>query len=219
MRLKMYCSAAVAALCMLAAAPALATTQIADGGFETQAAGTSNYCYFGGPTPGGAACAAGSWSGTAGMLDETSPDWPGLTTTDGSKMGFVQGLSYLETSILANDTGMFQLNWLEGGRPSGCCQGNQTYSLLLNGFSIGGGSTITGQPFTSKSSNMFSLVSGNTYTFRFEGLNAVGDNTSFIDHVNLSGAVPEPASWALMILGFGGVGATIRSRRRQLAFA
>jgi hypothetical protein len=29
------------------------------------------------------------------------------------------------------------------------------------------------------------------------------------------GSVPEPASWALMILGFGGVGATLRRRRAQ----
>lgn len=32
------------------------------------------------------------------------------------------------------------------------------------------------------------------------------------------GPVPEPSAWALMILGFGGVGATMR-RRRGLAFA
>lgn len=32
------------------------------------------------------------------------------------------------------------------------------------------------------------------------------------------GAVPEPATWAMMILGLGGVGATLR-RRRTLAFA
>ena len=29
------------------------------------------------------------------------------------------------------------------------------------------------------------------------------------------GGVPEPASWALMILGFGGVGAVLRQRRRR----
>lgn len=31
----------------------------------------------------------------------------------------------------------------------------------------------------------------------------------------LTGGVPEPASWALMIVGFGGIGATLRCRRRQ----
>jgi hypothetical protein len=33
------------------------------------------------------------------------------------------------------------------------------------------------------------------------------------------GAVPEPATWAMLIFGFGGVGATLRRRRNQLAFA
>lgn len=32
-----------------------------------------------------------------------------------------------------------------------------------------------------------------------------------------AGIVPEPATWALMIAGFGGAGAMLRSRRRQLA--
>lgn len=31
--------------------------------------------------------------------------------------------------------------------------------------------------------------------------------------------VPEPAAWSLMILGFGGIGAAIRNRRRTAAFA
>ena len=32
-------------------------------------------------------------------------------------------------------------------------------------------------------------------------------------------SVPEPATWGLMILGFGGIGAMVRSRRRQAVFA
>lgn len=34
-----------------------------------------------------------------------------------------------------------------------------------------------------------------------------------------TGAVPEPTTWALMILGFGGVGAIIRRRRTETALA
>jgi hypothetical protein len=37
--------------------------------------------------------------------------------------------------------------------------------------------------------------------------------------VPISGPVPEPASWALMILGFGGVGAMVRSRKRPVVSA
>ena len=39
---------------------------------------------------------------------------------------------------------------------------------------------------------------------------------ALLDGVSLT-AVPEPATWGLMILGFAGAGVMIRSRRRQLA--
>ena len=35
----------------------------------------------------------------------------------------------------------------------------------------------------------------------------------------LAGGVPEPTSWALMILGFGGAGAVLRGQRRRQAVA
>lgn len=40
-----------------------------------------------------------------------------------------------------------------------------------------------------------------------------GGNSFEVDNVKFSGAVPEPASWALMLVGFGGMGATLRRRR------
>ena len=43
---------------------------------------------------------------------------------------------------------------------------------------------------------------------------------ALLDGVNLTAAVPEPASWAMMIGGFGMIGAALRrSRRTQVAFA
>jgi len=34
-----------------------------------------------------------------------------------------------------------------------------------------------------------------------------------------AGAVPEPATWAMLMMGFGAVGATLRTRRRHVTFA
>jgi hypothetical protein len=61
------------------------------------------------------------------------------------------------------------------------------------------------------------VMSGPTAGFIIEG----GELQSFEGSSvagTFGGAIPEPGTWALMILGFGGAGAMIRSRRR-VAFA
>jgi hypothetical protein len=76
----------------------------------------------------------------------------------------------------------------------------------------------------------YAYVTGDTLIDRF----SIAANGSFRDirqlrlggivpldegvHVNPNG-IPEPASWALMILGFGGAGATLRRRRGAAAAA
>lgn len=44
-----------------------------------------------------------------------------------------------------------------------------------------------------------------------------GDFGSLAWKANFSGGVPEPAEWALMVLGFGAAGASLRARRRATA--
>lgn len=71
-------------------------------------------------------------------------------------------------------------------------------------------------------SNVFNVVATNNQIIRsIVVMSAVGlDEASDIRLGGITGAlVPEPASWAMMIAGFGGVGWSIRSRRRTLAAA
>jgi hypothetical protein len=81
----------------------------------------------------------------------------------------------------------------------------------------------------------FNIVS--TGQNEFQVLNGVGVTSGGVQHLVVSGtsggsgsydgvisfsrltAVPEPTAWALMIMGFGGVGGVVRSRRRQAATA
>jgi hypothetical protein len=71
-------------------------------------------------------------------------------------------------------------------------------------------------PFT------FTATAAGVYTLKLAVANRLDNNQSsqaVIDGVQVSGAVvPEPASWALMVLGFGFAGTALRSRRRQVSF-
>jgi hypothetical protein len=95
------------------------------------------------------------------------------------------------------------------------------FDLALNCIACGPGASkpwgssltfdITGANLSVKAANPYN---GHTIYFATDVVGAQG----------LTGAigggavvVPEPASWGLMILGFGGIGAAMRTRRRALA--
>lgn len=56
------------------------------------------------------------------------------------------------------------------------------------------------------------LLAG-TYTFAFAGNNPVIGGSA-TGNVTITPAVPEPGTWAMMLLGFGAIGLSVRSRRR-----
>ena len=65
----------------------------------------------------------------------------------------------------------------------------------------------------------------NTLTFSYTsledghaGFQGLGDERWGVENVNVGG-VPEPATWAMMLMGFGGLGAAMRSHRKTAAIA
>ncbi len=64
---------------------------------------------------------------------------------------------------------------------------------------------------------------GNTAAVQFgdlpEGLSFTSQSGQFLTDLGGGGAVPEPSTWAMLIAGFGLVGATMRKRRRAIIAA
>ena len=85
--------------------------------------------------------------------------------------------------------------------------GTTTFPVLVAdlGFQETGG--LENIPIMSGAVNVLSV----TYTSRGQG--SYGGNLSFAPAVS---AIPEPSTWAMMIIGFGAVGVALRRRRKDI---
>jgi hypothetical protein len=126
------------------------------------------------------------------------------------------------TDLELNINGPPQATWdiqLTGYNAAGV-QFTQYFSALPNG-TISGGPFPTPAIFTDQSGNEFfnfRATGGDVFT---HASYQVSDPTP-LGQVRIGGVaavVPEPATWAMMIVGFGGLGALLRRRRAQLALA
>jgi hypothetical protein len=215
---------ALAGISLAAIVPsAPSAAQIADGSFETQAPneiGATNpgYCYGNGGGGGAFECSNGNspWFAASGggYQLETNSAWPGSDTPAGMYYAFIQGGGSVNQQFTADATGTFTLDFLAAGRNSSePNSGNQMFEVLLDGATIFSGSTTAGQPFTAMTTDPFDLIMGNLYSLSFHGLSFTADETAYIDDVRLtSAAVPEPATWAMMLIGLGAVGVAFRRR-------
>lgn len=77
-----------------------------------------------------------------------------------------------------------------------------------------------GNQFADGTNGLFTLMLSND---RVSSVTFASSSNSFeLDRFAISGAVPEPATWALMIMGFGAVGGAMRRRsavRTNVSFA
>ena len=78
----------------------------------------------------------------------------------------------------------------------------------VNGSALSGSTTFANRTFTS-----LGLTAG-TYNFSIPS-----DTITLIVPGTGAGAVPEPSTWAMMLIGFGGIGYSMRRRRKTTAIA
>lgn len=94
-------------------------------------------------------------------------------------------------------------------------------SLSVNGIEVAGpfnaGAIADG--WLHYTASFTSTITGSTEVAIWNANTAYSGNDFALDDIRLSAAVPEPASWALMIVGFGGIGAALRGRRRTAVAA
>ena len=162
-----------------------------------------------------------SWTyvGGAGLIDTSQGNNAWYQNAppvgfSGNQYAFVQNSGTLSQAFNSALAGLTTVSWLEGSRPDlGCCNGNQTYEVRLNGNVIYSNTTPSGQNFLAVSA-IGSLIAG-LNTLQFLGLTQNPDSTVFLDDVAVA-AVPEASTWAMMILGFFAIGLAAYRRKNKL---
>ncbi|HEX3365116.1 PEPxxWA-CTERM sorting domain-containing protein [Phenylobacterium sp.] len=106
------------------------------------------------------------------------------------------------------------------GTKANCTDDGSGNCLVQDAFHVGYGFTTytLSADFTDLSSVSFGAMTPQDFG-GFTGSGWVGsDNITFSSPGEVGEPVPEPASWGLMILGFGAIGGLLRGRRRDATF-
>ena len=174
------------------ATPAAAQELVTNGGFETgNFSGFTQTGNTGFTTVSTLAPASGIYSGRFGSVNSVG----GITQT----LATTAGQSYLISFDLAN---------LAGGTPN-------FYEVLFGGTQLFTATNTSAFGYMNFSTTSVASGASTVLAFNFQH----NPNYFYLDNISvtasgINGAVPEPATWAMMLIGFGAIGASMRRRRK-----
>lgn len=207
--------AAVAAA--FVASPALAQAVVTNGNFEQPALTSGNYAYGSDANSSGA-----TFNSHAGLASDGSAF--GFLPDGSSQVAFLQGsndipgdpsigqISLDVSGLTIGDA--YAFSFLAAMRPDYL---TNPFDVTFNGVDLGT-FTATTDAWTSFTTAPF-VANATTGTLTFTGTapythdQDVGIDNVQITGATLTGAVPEPATWAMMLLGFGGISFATRRKR------
>ena len=240
---RMLLGAAAVFAGLAASSPAFSSTLLANGGFDDVSVATiaaanpglvfpyvnsPNYVY---PALPGGPGTVGSWTFTNGAIQPSgapdggaglvgtppsgTPYFQGPAALSGSQYAFVQDQGSLSQTFNSALAGATTITFDVAGRAwSG--HGSESLEAILNGVVIGSGTTSDFQGF--QLVTLTGTLKAGSNTLEFLGLSQLTDQTAFIENVSVA-AVPEVSTWAMMILGFCGLGFMVYRKKAALSLA
>lgn len=156
------------------------------------------------------------WTVFSGSVDWINGYWQAQDGTHSIDLAGNQPGAIEQTFATVAGT-LYSVNYWLSGNPDGGDIGKDGVVAAINGAIVDASSSITGIQGPSHENMKYSLknftftASGDTTTLRFSSADNAGAFGAVLDNVSVS-AVPEPATWAMMLVGFGVVGASMRRR-------
>lgn len=207
--MKLFALGAIASIAIATAAPASAQNLVTNGGFEQYTALNAENEPFAG------------WTQTANHLHSSIyVGASGANSANAAAFGSVGGAPDTLSQALSTAAGA---TYSFSFKVRNAVDGGDGLTASFGGQKVFDLATVKQGSLASYTAFSYSLVAAsNLTTISFTGFD--GPSHLFLDDVSVTlvsaaSAAPEPATWGLMILGFGAAGVALRRSRKKVALA